>query len=142
MARACKAARMKALSYIRADLIIHQVNKYQFSAGDREYLVLTNKEADKQAIAQIGDSLWAFNAKFLSEQTGIDELVFTAIHNNNRCEDNNDALRKLVGSRASFLRLARAAIAADGRANFLNSYDNHETQITAGRVTFNIYRID
>jgi len=142
MARACKTARMKALSYIRADLVIHQIDKYQFSAGDREYLVLTNNEADKRAIEYIEDSLWAFNAKFLAAQTGIDELVFTAIQNNHLCESNNDALRKLVGSRASFLRLARAAIAADGRANFLNTYDDRETQITAGRVTFNIYRID
>lgn len=111
-----------------------------FSVGDREYLVLTDKEANDKTIDDIEDHLWAFNAQFMADETGIDRLVFVALQESQRCESNNEAVRRLVGSRASFLRLARSAIKCDGRGHFLSGYDGGESESVAGGVKYYIYR--
>lgn len=106
---------------------------------DKDYLVFTDEEADEMAADYIKDSLWAFNASFLAGETGIDEEVFKAIQDNNRCESNNEAISRLIDDMDSFVK---AAISADGRGHFMSSYDGNETEVNIDGQTFYIYRIN
>ncbi len=56
---------------------------------DADYLVLTDSEAEEKAEEYIKESLWAFNASFLSNVTGFDISIFEAIQANDKCEGNN-----------------------------------------------------
>ena len=120
-----------------------QLEDYDDTNYNNDFLVLTDSEADEKCAEQITDLLWAFNADFLSSVTGIDSEVFEAIQANNRCESNNDAILRLVGDNLE--RLIEQAIGADGRGHFLSSYDGNENEINLFTVTgkneyFYIYR--
>ena len=93
---------------------------------DADYIVLTDSEADEKAEEYIKESLWAFNASFLSDVTGFDISIFEAIQSNDKCEDNNDAILQLVGD--NFKSLIQDAISSDGRGHFLNTYDGNEEE--------------
>lgn len=106
------------------------------------YICLTDEEADKKAADYIKDSLWAFNASFLSEQTGLDAEVFEAIANNGKCESNNDTLYNLISKMGDIESFISDAISADGRGHFMSSYDGEETEETINGETFYIYRMN
>lgn len=106
---------------------------------DVDYYVFTDVEADEKATEYIKDSLWAFNASFLSGETGIDEDVFKAIQDNGKCESNNTAIESCIDDMDSFVE---AAIGADGRGHFLSGYDGNENEETVEGETFYIYRIN
>lgn len=106
-----------------------------FDAEGGEYMVLTDDEADQRAADYIKDSLWAFNASFLSGETGIDESVFEAIQNNGKCESNNDAIASCIDDIDSFVE---SAISADGRGHFMSSYDGEENE----EGEYFIYRVN
>lgn len=97
--------------------------------GRSEWLVLKDSEAAELAREDISESLWAFNAKFLASQTGIDVEVFKAIQANDRCEDNTPAIRLLVDGTCGFESLADEAISTDGRGHFLATYDGEECEL-------------
>jgi hypothetical protein len=103
--------------------------------GCKEYLVLTDEEADEKAKECILDSVWAFNANFLAAHCleGIGVEVIEAIQANERCESNNKALLALIEDVDYFVN---EAIKADGRGHFLSRYDGEEHE--AGE--FYIYR--
>lgn len=108
-------------------------------------LVLTDSEADEKAEEYIRNSLWAFNASFLSDVTGFDISIFEAIQSNDKCEGNNEAILQLVGD--NFGELVRAAIASDGRGHFLDTYDGNETEFNCFDYTGNneylfVYRVN
>jgi hypothetical protein len=107
---------------------------------DGEYLVLTDDEADERAREYIEESLWAFNASFLSGMTGLDERVFTAL--SKQCEDANDAVLALVKSTCGIDDLVEAAIAADGRGHFMASYDGAESEVKYEDEFYYIYRVN
>lgn len=96
-----------------------------FSLGSKEYLVLTDSEADEKCAEDIKNSLWAFNANFLAAhlKDGIEQDVVEAIQGNNKCESNNAAILSLIDD---IDHLISDAIAADGRGHFLSSYDGEE----------------
>lgn len=96
----------------------------EYSADGAEYLVLTDSEADERAKEYIKDSIWAFNASFLSGFTGQPEEVFTAL--SGLCEGANDAILGMIGNR--FDELADDAIRLDGRGHFIAGYDGEENQ--------------
>ena len=109
-----------------------------YELGDKEYLVLTDAEANVNALEHIKDSLWAFNAYFLAGYCELPIEVFKALQP--QCESANDAILALIertpdGSVEDF---ADDAISADGRGHFISSYDGDE--IEAGE--FFIYRIN
>jgi len=52
---------------------------FELTAEGNDYLVLTDEEADKAASDYIRDSLWAFNAEFLADNTGLPAEVFSMI---------------------------------------------------------------
>lgn len=106
---------------------------------NNNYFVLTDSEADEKCGEYIKDSLWAFNASFLSSETGIDIEVFEAIQANGKCESNNSAIESTIDDIDSFIE---SAISADGRGHFMNTYDGEEGEETIEGTTFYIYRIN
>lgn len=110
-----------------------------YESGKVSYLVCTDEEATQRAVENIGESLWAFNASFLASYTGFDEAVFTALQP--QCESANSAILSLIG-KDNLEDFADEAISADGRAHFLNTYDDEEAEQKIGDKYFYIYRID
>ena len=96
------------------------------SVGGAEYRVLTDDEADEAAAEYVKDSLWAFNASFLSGETGIDDSVFVALAE--QCEGCNDAVRSIVDGSCGIDSFVESAVGADGRGHFLNHYDGEENE--------------
>lgn len=100
---------------------------------NQDYMVLTDSEADEKAEEYIKDSLWVFNASFLSNVTGFDISIFEAIQANDKCESNNEAILQLVGD--NFDTLVQDAISSDGRGHFLNTYDGNEEEFNCKDYT-------
>lgn len=99
----------------------------EFDAGGLgDYLVLTDEEAELRAVDSIRDSLWAFNADFLSGYTGLPACVFESMQN--QCEGANDAFIALIESTSDLESFAAEAISADGRGHFIASYDSDENE--------------
>jgi hypothetical protein len=119
------------------NFIIYCQNNLTELELDDDYQVLTDEEADEKAKEYILDSLWAFTPNFLSSVTGVDEDVFVAIQNNNKCESNNDAILSLVDDEDE---LVEEAIRWDGRGHFMSSYDGCENEETVNGVTYFVYR--
>lgn len=128
------------------------------SDGEKgKYMILTDSEADEKAGNYIKDSLWAFNASFLAEQTGLDSEIFEAIAANDKCEDNNDTIYNTIEKLGNIETFIQDAIRADGRGHFMSSYDGRENEETvyiddetgktlssndSAAQTFFIYRIN
>lgn len=107
-----------------------------------DYLVLDEVDADEKAEEYIKETLWAFNSNFLANQTGIDEEVFRAIQNNDRCESNNEVILQLVESTCGMDDFVSDAISEDGRGHFLAQYDHEELEATFECETYFVYRIN
>ena len=95
-----------------------------FNYGRATYRVLTDSEADEACAESIEQSLWAFNADFLSGYTKLDSRVFSAL--SELCEDANDAVRALIDGSGGFDNFVSEAVGADGRGHFMSSYDGEE----------------
>jgi hypothetical protein len=108
------------------------------SEGRIEYLVLTDDGANEACRDRIADSLWAFNADFLSGATGIDSTVFEVLAG--KCEGANDAVRSIIDGTCGFEDFADIAASADGRGHFLSSYDGEESEISVNGKWYYIYR--
>lgn len=118
-----------------------EVEEYDDDNYNNDYLVLTDDEADEKAADYIKDSLWAFNASFLSSETGYPIEVFEGLQD--KCESANDAVGALIDSNKSDTNLKYfidAAISADGRGHFMSSYDGNENEETINGTTYYIYR--
>jgi len=98
-------------------------SKQMFEVAGREYLVLTDKEADEHLHHYIKDTVWAFNPEFLEAHTGIDRDVFKLLQD--KCEDSNDVILRLI---IDFEGFCNDAVLSDGRGHFLNHYDGTEEQ--------------
>ena len=96
-------------------------NGDEFLHGDREYLILTDDEAEEKATDYIKESVWSFNSSFLSSHTGIDEDVFKLL--SEKCESSNDAILSMI---KDFDHFVGDAISSDGRGHFIASYDHDE----------------
>ena len=92
-----------------------------FELGDKEYLLLTDEEADQRAEEYIKNSIWAFVPSFLASHTGLDEEIIK--HLQDKCEAANDALLNAIKDIDSFIS---EAIGCDGRGHFMSSYDGYE----------------
>ena len=93
---------------------------------DGEYLVLTEDEAEDRAYDYIEQSLWAFNADFLSTMTKMPYEAFEKLQE--LCEDANDAFRAMVDTTCGMRDFVDAAIDADGRGHFISHYDGKERE--------------
>jgi hypothetical protein len=106
----------------------------------RNYDILTDDEANDRCAEYIQQTLWAFNASFLSGETNLDQSIFTAIQNNGKCEDNNDAIESLVDATCGLDSLIESAISADGRGHFMSNYDGEETEILIDDEIYYLYK--
>lgn len=99
--------------------------------SSREYAVGLDDEADEAAGQYIKDSLWAFTASFLAEQTDLPEEIFTSMQD--QCEGANETFTTLVersdGGMEGFID---EAISADGRGHFLSNYNGEEHEVEIG----------
>ena len=111
-----------------------------FESFGREYLILTDDEADTAAAEDIRESVWAFNAEFLVDYVpdGLTAEDITRLRGDS-CEDVNDAFVALVKAGRGMDALTEDAIAADGRGHFLAGYDNEEIEL-GDTVTLYAYR--
>lgn len=107
-----------------------------FDAPGAEYRVLTDSEADTAAADYVKDSLWAFNASFLSGETGIDDSVFAALAD--KCEGANDAIESIIRGTCGIDSFVESAVGADGRGHFISQYDGEENDCGE----FYIYRVN
>ena len=105
-----------------------------------EYLVLDDDEADAACREYIEQSLWAFNASFLSGETGIDESVFVAL--SDKCEGANEPIESIIRGSCGLDSFVESAMDADGRGHFLNHYDGEENEVSAGSETYYVYRVN
>lgn len=129
----CDPADVKATSY----------DPHLFDApGRAEYLVLTDREATRRALAATRESLWAFNTAFLARYVPClqrDPLAAEAFDTmrGKLCEDANPLVTGMLGRALS--RCVNDAMTEDGRGHVLSGYDGEEHEVTVGR-TFYIYR--
>ena len=91
-----------------------------------DYMCITDEDADSEAHDKIMESLWAFRPSYLASTTGLDIEVFEAMANNNKCEDNNDAIASLIKNTCGLDAFVYEAISFDGRGHFLAPYDHNE----------------
>ena len=108
-----------------------------YEAPGQDWYVLTDDEADSAVVESIRESLWAFNASFLADETGLPQEVFEALQP--RCEDANEAILRIVEQGDGLEAFASAAVSADGRGHFLAGYDFNEIELDGG---FFAYRIN
>lgn len=114
-------------------------NENYFDYEGKEYLVLTDEEADEKAGEYIKDLLWAFNSSFIIENSSIldfdegSEKIIKAIQE--QYENGNEAIKKLIDDMDDFIS---NAISADGRGRFINSYDGEEIE----QEDYFIYRMN
>lgn len=104
-----------------------------FEIIGHEYKVLTDEEADETAADYIKESLWAFNAEFILEHSKVYkdtigheyEEIIEALRmmQEKLCESANALVKALISDMDSFID---DAIEADGRGNFLSSWDGEE----------------
>lgn len=125
-----------------ADWTATSYDPNRFECGNREYLVLTDEEADEATAAYIKDSVWAFRASFIASHTGKD-LSAAAVKalekmQGELCEDANELVLALIEDFDSFVD---DAMCEDGRGHFLSQYDGDENeQRDADGMTYYIYR--
>ena len=110
---------------------------------NEDYLVLDDEDADKKAEEYIRQSVWAFNACWLSWYCpdGIEAEHITALQGDS-CEDCNDAMVAIVEAGKGMKELISGAITADGRGHFMSSYDGYENVETYNDTEYYIYRIN
>jgi len=113
-----------------------------FEVGSREYLVLTDEEADKRATTDAGESLWAFSASFWGRYTSLPQSTIAAVAKiqGTLCEDFGPVLAAILGNRLD--EMLADAVAEDGRGHFLASYDGEENEVGTGDNTLYIYRVN
>lgn len=101
------------------------------------YLVLTDDEADEKAAEYIKDTLWAFNASFIIENSDLpweaEEMIKS--FQEAKCEGANDTIAAMITDIEAFIE---AAISADGRGHFMSSYDGEENE----QCEYFIYRMN
>lgn len=119
-----------------AEELTYEERRECFTCGSWEYKVFTDEEADKATRESILESLWAFRAEFI--------LHHTAFYQNSTETEDHEFCKALEGLQGSICEGANAivraliedidkfvddAIGADGRGNFLSTYDGDEIEL-------------
>jgi len=120
------------------DCICEGYGESNFEIEGAEYKVLTDDEAEKGMKDYIEQSLFAFNADFLSSYTGLPVEVFTALQD--QCEGANNAILSMIKQNGTFEDFCGEAVRCDGRGHFMGSYDGEEYEETINGTDYYIYR--
>ena len=117
------------------DLEVSTWDKNVFTLGDKEYMVLTDEEADERARDYILESIWAFNSWFLVNHMpdGVNEDIIKMAQE--KCEGANETLKAMIVDLDAFVE---EAIQTDGRGHFLSTYDGEENE----EGDYFIYRVN
>lgn len=84
----------------------------------------------------IKESLWAFTARFLAEQTNIDKKVFEPLIP--LCEGANEAIKCLISGTCGLEKFVDEAIFRDGKGAFLAFYDSNEIELDGDMFAYRI----
>ena len=109
-------------------------------AGCSEYLILTKKEANKEAALKIKEYLWAFNYEFISNYFKVEINKHTYNKLRELYEDANEILLILIGN--NIKKLIQDAISYNGRGHFISYYDGQEEEVSYNGKYFYIYRLN
>jgi hypothetical protein len=130
-------------AFLKCEVDDVTATKYEtFEAEGAEYKVLDDVEADEAAKENITESLWAFNAEFIISQCGLEwsQAAEDSLKQlqGDACESCNAFFQSLISKCCGLDKFIDAAIAADGRGHFLNTYDGEEKE----EGEFFIYRVN
>lgn len=127
-----KEALAKHLGCYPAEIEHRYDETFEVTDGDHageEWLVCTPDEAREMTTLRILDSLWAFRIEFLRGHfpENFGEEGYKAIGKMCRelCESANPIIQALIVDLDKFIE---AAIASDGKGNFLSDYDSEEIE--------------
>jgi hypothetical protein len=104
-----------------------------FQADGREWLVLTDVEADEMAEDEVKSLIWAVKPDFICkhssalEAAGKDALDCLADVQAKLCEDAQPVVKALIDDLDAFIA---DAVHTDGRGHFLAGYDGEERVYT------------
>lgn len=107
-----------------------------------DFMFLTDSEADNTCYEKIRELIWAFNADYLAGWLDCPTEAVQAIHDNGKCEGNNEILLDWLEKHCEFWNFVYDAISLDGRGHFLSSYDGKEHEVEWNGETYYIYRIN
>lgn len=94
--------------------------------GGSDYVVLDDDEAQERFTDYVAESLWAFNADFLSGMTGMSRKVFECLA---ECyEDSNEAVRAIIDATCGLDDFVEAVANTDGRG-MMAGYDGEEHEV-------------
>lgn len=116
--------------------------EHLFTLGTWEYLVMTDEEATAKTAETIRETVWAYNASFLAEQTKLPEEIFEAVHANEKAESNNEAISRCIEATCGWDKFVKAAVSADGRGHVLSSYDGQEMEVLHWGTKLFVYRVN
>jgi len=107
---------------------------------EKDYLVLTDEEANEKTKEYIKESLWAFNANFILSECGLDLSGTESLKEMQQkvCESANDFILSLIEKTCGLDKFVKSAIMADGRGHFLSTYDGEEVE----QGEYFIYRLN
>jgi hypothetical protein len=124
---------------------ITETGQDTFEVFGREYVVLTDEEADEKVREDIMDSLWAFNARFILDHSKLKAYNYETLKAFQKmleslCEDANELVLAIIDDIDEFIE---DAVESDGRGNFLSTYDGEENEVeNDDGETFYIYRLN
>jgi len=108
-----------------------------------EYAIGTDAECDAAVSDNIKESVWAFNAEFLSGHIGngipsLHDVLVSGIKalQEKRYEDCN---QKILDAITDFPAFVEDAVQTDGRGHFLSPYDSEEIELGKDANGDNIY---
>lgn len=133
--KAKQIALAKFLDCKAKELSVSKYDDSVFELGSKEFMVLTDKEADERVKESIKETVWAFRASFLeSHIKDLDKKSIEQIQQSMN-EDANKVLTRLI---EDFDHFVNDAVLSDGRGHFLSSYDGEENE----QGKFFIYRVN
>ena len=128
---------------------VTQWDKNTVEIYDKEYLVLTDMEADDRVKQDILNSLFAFRADFILQHCSTYDEMSTW-----EFDHAKEALEKIQGHFAEGINalvkalisdideFVKDAVNADGRGHFISHYDEYENEEEVNGVTYYIYRMN
>lgn len=114
------------------DITVSNWNNRVFELGNKEYLVVTDEEADEEATSRIEEDIWAFSAKFILETCGIDynAAVISSLKEMQErcCESCNPFFLSLIEGTCGIAEFVQEAISCDGRGTFWQAMTGASTR--------------
>ena len=125
-----------------AERIKDNSNNY-YEDGEKEFIILTDEEADEVLKDYIEQFLWSFTPNFLKGfmPDGTQDEAETILKPlQEKCENGNEAIKALCNWNEQADEIVEEAEKWDGRGHFLGGYDGLEKRQEVDGVAYYIYR--